>query len=170
MRGGSWHLDTSSVAGWSQDTPRNSDQGEPGEPPLKRWQRRVLWRPVYLTTVCLAIGTNPDRIVGAGRITFKMPNPIATIVSFAAFALLNGTANAAGSTGGRVDHTGRGGVEITQCGANLCGKVVWLKEGTDKRGCGIQIIGNVKPVGKDTWDGGWILDPEKNAKFSVELK
>ena len=27
-----------------------------------------------------------------------------------------------------------------------------------------------KPVGKDTWDGGWILDPEKNAKYSVELK
>ena len=69
-----------------------------------------------------------------------------------------------------IDHTGRGGVEITQCGANLCGKVVWLKEGADKQGCGIQIIGNVKPVGKDTWDGGWILDPEKNAKYSVELK
>lgn len=77
---------------------------------------------------------------------------------------------AADATGVWIDHTGRGGVEITECAGNLCGRVVWLKEGTDKRGCGIQIIGNVKPVGKDTWDGGWIIDPEKNEKYSVELK
>ena len=93
------------------------------------------------------------------------------IAAFAAVLLASGTAHAAAdATGVWIDHTGRGGVEITQCGANLCGKVVWLKEGTDKRGCGIQVIGNVKPVGKDTWDGGWILDPERDAKYSVELK
>jgi hypothetical protein len=69
-----------------------------------------------------------------------------------------------------IDHTGRGGVEVTECGANLCGHLVWLKEGADKRGCGLQIIGNARPVGKDMWDGGWILDPEDNKKYSVELK
>lgn len=69
-----------------------------------------------------------------------------------------------------IDHTGRGGVEVKECGSNLCGHLVWLKEGTDKRGCGLQIIGNARSVGKDLWDGGWILDPEDNKKYSVELK
>ena len=73
-------------------------------------------------------------------------------------------------TGIWIDHTGRGAVEITECGANLCGRLVWLKDKANKKGCGVQIIGNARPVGKDTWDGGWILDPEKNAKYSVELK
>ncbi|MGE0852274.1 MAG: DUF2147 domain-containing protein [Hyphomicrobiaceae bacterium] len=77
---------------------------------------------------------------------------------------------ASGPTGTWIDHTGRGAVEITECGANLCGRLVWLKDEANKKGCGLQIIGNAKPVGNDRWDGGWILDPEKNAKYSVELK
>jgi uncharacterized protein (DUF2147 family) len=92
-----------------------------------------------------------------------------------AFALATlaaaGPANAQSSpTGIWIDHTGRGAVEITECGANLCGRLVWVKDGANKKGCGVQIIGNARPVGKDTWDGGWILDPEKNEKYSVELK
>jgi len=81
-----------------------------------------------------------------------------------------GPAHAASPTGIWIDHTGRGAVEITECGANLCGRLVWLKDGANKKGCGVQIIGNARPVGKDTWDGGWIFDPEKNEKYSVELK
>lgn len=77
---------------------------------------------------------------------------------------------ASAPTGTWVDHTGRGAVEITECGANLCGHLVWLKDEAHKKGCGVQIIGNAKPVGNDRWDGGWILDPEKNQKYSVELK
>jgi uncharacterized protein (DUF2147 family) len=89
------------------------------------------------------------------------------------FAVLAGAgpAHAASSPIGIwIDHTGRGAVEITECGANLCGRLVWLKDGANKKACGTQIIGNAKPVGKDTWDGGWIYDPEKNEKYSVELK
>jgi uncharacterized protein (DUF2147 family) len=73
-------------------------------------------------------------------------------------------------TGLWIDHTGRGGVEITDCGGKLCGRLVWLKDGANKKACGTQIIGNARPVGKDTWDGGWIYDPEKGQKYSVELK
>jgi uncharacterized protein (DUF2147 family) len=80
------------------------------------------------------------------------------------------SASAEGVSGVWIDHTGRGGVEISECGANLCGRIVWLKDTGDKKGCGIQVIGNVKSVGRDTWDGGWIYDPEKNARYSVELK
>jgi hypothetical protein len=47
---------------------------------------------------------------------------------------------------------------------------VWLKDTANNSVCGTQVIGNVKPVGGDTWDGGWIYDPEKEAKYSVELK
>lgn len=90
---------------------------------------------------------------------------------FAAALATTGAAQAASpATGVWVDHTGRGAVEITECGANLCGRLVWVKDATNKKGCGLQIIGNVKPVGKDTWDGGWIYDPDRNAKYSVELK
>ena len=35
----------------------------------------------------------------------------------------------------------------------------------------MQIFGNVKPVAGNKWDGGWIIDPEKNPKqeYDVEI-
>ena len=77
---------------------------------------------------------------------------------------------ASGPTGVWIDHTGRGGVEISECAGRLCGKIVWLKDAGHKSVCGTQIIGNAKRTSAGTWDGGWILDPEKNARYSVELK
>jgi uncharacterized protein (DUF2147 family) len=79
-------------------------------------------------------------------------------------------ATASGPTGVWIDHTGRGAVEITECAGRLCGRIVWLKDTGHKSVCGTQVIGNAKPVGKDTWDGGWIYDPDQNAKYSVELR
>ncbi len=69
-----------------------------------------------------------------------------------------------------IDHTGRGAVEITDCGGKLCGYVAWVKDTKDAEGCGAQIIGDVKPVGGNTWDNGWIYDPDRDGKFDVELK
>ncbi len=69
-----------------------------------------------------------------------------------------------------IDHTGRGAVEIAECGASLCGHVVWIKDSKNKSACRTQIIGNAKPFGTNTWDRGWILDPDDNSKYSVELK
>ena len=77
---------------------------------------------------------------------------------------------ASGPTGVWIDHTGRGAVEITECAGRLCGRIVWLKDTGHKSVCGTRVIGNAKPVGKDTWDGGWIYDPDQNAKYSVELR
>jgi uncharacterized protein (DUF2147 family) len=91
-------------------------------------------------------------------------------VLLAALAATGQARAASDLTGVWIDHTGRGAVEITACGANLCGHLVWVKDGANKQGCGMQIIGNVKPVGKDTWDGGWIYDPDRKEKYSVELK
>jgi uncharacterized protein (DUF2147 family) len=70
-----------------------------------------------------------------------------------------------------LDHTGRGAVEISDCNGKLCGRLVWLKEANHKEGCGLQIFGDVKPVGTNRWDNGWIIDPEKdlNTRYDVEI-
>lgn len=94
-----------------------------------------------------------------------------------------------------IDHTGRGAVEITPCvpdapptAANLCGRIVWMKDPNDEKGqplrdtlnknaarrsqpiCGLQIIGDVKPQANGSWDNGWIYDPEQGSSFDVELQ
>ena len=35
--------------------------------------------------------------------------------------------------------------------------------------CGLQILGNVKPVARNRWDKGWIYDPDEDAKYDVEI-
>ena len=68
-----------------------------------------------------------------------------------------------------IDHTGRGAIEISDCDGKLCGRVAWVKDAGDAKDCGKKIIGNVKPVGKNKWDNGWIYDPDRGRKFDVEL-
>lgn len=71
-----------------------------------------------------------------------------------------------------IDHTGRGAVEITDCGGKLCGRLVWFKDTKhSKEGCEFQVIGNVRPVATNKWDGGWIIDPDKDPKkkYDVEI-
>jgi uncharacterized protein (DUF2147 family) len=86
-----------------------------------------------------------------------------------ALAVLAGAGPAAEPTGIWYDHTGRGAVEIAHCGEALCGRVVWLKDEAHRSACGMQIIGDVRPVGGGAWDGGWIYDPDREAKYSVEI-
>ena len=91
------------------------------------------------------------------------------IAAFATVAVGASPALAVEPTGLWYDHTGRGAVEIVKCGNQLCGKLVWLKDERNRKACGVQIIGNVKPMPGGSWDGGWIYDPEKDEKYSVEL-
>ncbi len=94
-----------------------------------------------------------------------------TAAAFAAAILSAGAARAEESPlGVWIDHTGRGAVEITDCNGKLCGYVAWVKDAKDAKGCGEQIIGDVKPVGSGTWDNGWIYDPDRDDKFDVEIK
>jgi uncharacterized protein (DUF2147 family) len=80
-------------------------------------------------------------------------------------------AHAAGDpTGVWLNDTGRGAIEIKNCGGSLCGHVVWVKDTTDTKGCGRQIIGSAAKVGAGVWDNGWIYSPEKKKKYDVELK
>ena len=76
---------------------------------------------------------------------------------------------ASSPTGIWLDHTGRGAVEITDCGGKLCGHIVWLKDAANIASCGLQVVGNVKPMTGGRWDGGWIYDPEKDSKYDVEI-
>ncbi len=68
-----------------------------------------------------------------------------------------------------IDHTGEGAVEIANCNGNLCGRIVWLKKAANEHTCNLQVIGNVKPVAANTWGGGWIYDPDAEAKYDVEI-
>jgi len=95
---------------------------------------------------------------------------------------------APGPVGIWIDHTGRGAVEIQPCGAGLCGRIVWIQQPLDTSGqplrdklnenrrlrnrpiCGIQIIGDLKPMRDGSWDRGWIYDPEQGESFDVELR
>ena len=65
---------------------------------------------------------------------------------------------------------GRGAIQITECAGGLCGHIVWVKDTAHKSECGSQIIGDAKRTSTGAWDGGWIYDPERKARFSVELK
>lgn len=87
-----------------------------------------------------------------------------------------------------LDDTGEGAVEIIPCGDRLCGRIVWLKAPTDKAGqpltdgynpeaakrrrpiCGLQVIGNLRRVGGDVWDAGWIYDPKDGKSYDVEIR
>jgi len=79
-------------------------------------------------------------------------------------------AAASGPTGVWIDHTGRGAVEITECASALCGRIVWLKDAGNKSVCGKQVIGSARRSSGSTWDGGWIYDPDRDTRYSVELK
>ena len=95
--------------------------------------------------------------------------PLAITLATAAWT----PAFAAGSPlGVWIDHTGRGAVEITDCNGKLCGRLVWFQDAkNNKEGCNFQIIGDVRPIAGNKWDGGWIIDPDKDPdkKYDVEI-
>jgi uncharacterized protein (DUF2147 family) len=97
---------------------------------------------------------------------FKRALASAAVAAATSFTASVSQANEA--TGVWIDHTGRGAVEIVNCGGNLCGRVVWLQSASNGEACGMQIIGNAKPMG-GRWDNGWIYDPDAGRRYSVEI-
>ena len=82
---------------------------------------------------------------------------------------------ARGVTGLWIDHTGQGAVEIGPCGERVCGRVVWLKDPAHKSKsgkliCGTQILGDLRPRQNNTWESGWIYNPEDEERFSAALQ
>ncbi len=105
------------------------------------------------------------------KVTPMRTNTLALQAAAFAAALLSVSAARAETSplGLWIDHTGRGAVEITQCGDKLCGHVAWLKDAANADACGEQILGDLKPVGGGVWDHGWIYDPDAESKYDVEL-
>ena len=68
-----------------------------------------------------------------------------------------------------MEPAGRGAVEITDCNGKLCGRLVWFQDTKNNNACNLQIIGDVRPVAGGKWDGGWIIDPDSNKKYDVEI-
>lgn len=101
--------------------------------------------------------------------TSTLTRTLTALAALAAGAVAS-TAAVAQPTGVWIDHTGRGAVEIADCGGNLCGHIVWLKDAKNAKACRTQVIGNAKPMANGTWDRGWIVDPDDNSRYSVELK
>jgi uncharacterized protein (DUF2147 family) len=78
-----------------------------------------------------------------------------------------------------IDHTGQGAVEIGPCGnpggSRICGRVVWLKDPehksvSGKRICGTQVLGDLRHDAANTWEEGWIYNPEDEERFSASLQ
>jgi len=80
-------------------------------------------------------------------------------------------AQAASPIGVWVDPTGRGAVEIKQCGRNLCGIIVWARKSADaRRGCGRKMMGGLTQIGRGQWDNGWIISPDEGTKYDLAIK
>ena len=86
----------------------------------------------------------------------------------AALAALMTPAPAQAFSGIYYDHTGRSAIRVNPCGGGLCGKVVWVKNASHAKACGIHIIGGGKRVG-NAYDTGWIYNPENGRKYNVEV-
>jgi len=99
--------------------------------------------------------------------SFKRFAPAAALMTIA--VSMATPASAQDATGVWLDHTGRGAVEISNCGGGLCGRIVWVKNSGHGSVCGTQVIGNVKAIGGGKWDKGWIFDPDANSRYSVEI-
>jgi len=109
--------------------------------------------------------------------------PLSTKLLFLIFACLCCLAAAparaeSGPQGWWFDQTGRGGVLVQPCGAQLCGHLEWLKMPLNTQGqpktdvhnpdatlqsrplCGLPILWGFVPDGSGGWTGGWVYDPE----------
>jgi uncharacterized protein (DUF2147 family) len=105
--------------------------------------------------------------------------------------LLAGCAPAAaqpqGPQGVWLTEDGDGAIEIFDCGAHLCGRIVWQRSPLRADGspdvddhnpnpalrhhpiCGLQIIGNLSPSGPAKWSGGWVYDPDHGQTYGAAL-
>lgn len=86
------------------------------------------------------------------------------------------------------DDTGKGAVEIFECGSKLCGKIIWLKDPNNSRGepltdgynpdpklrtrpiCGLQVLGELARQSDGTWDAGWVYDPKVGKSYDAALQ
>ena len=84
----------------------------------------------------------------------------------------------------------RAAIQVFDCGAMMCGRVVWLRVPLDKQGklrrdtlnpdpalrqrqtCGATIIWNLRATEPNCWAGGWFYNPDDGGTYraKAELK
>ena len=83
-----------------------------------------------------------------------------------------------------VSESKRGVIDIYRCADKLCGKLVWMIEplrhgapAVDENNpdpalrhrplCGLVMLGDFHQTKPDTWDGGWIYDPDAGKTYQA---
>lgn len=79
-------------------------------------------------------------------------------------------------------------VETYDCEGRMCARIVWLVRPRDREGelhldkhnpnpqlrsrplCGLAIIWNLRPAGRDRWQGGWFYNPESGKTYRVSVR
>jgi uncharacterized protein (DUF2147 family) len=112
-------------------------------------------------------------------------------LTWTAWALALATAPAAAAeeiAGLWLSDDGEGAVEIAPCGAERCGRIVWLKSPKTAEGrpvidannpdpalrtrevCGLSIVTGLKPQSDGGWDQGRIYDPEEGKSYDLAMR
>lgn len=79
-------------------------------------------------------------------------------------------------------------VAMEPCGAETCGRMVWIAEPVDERGalkrdrqnadrakrarpiCGLHLVGGLSREGEGRWEAGWLYNPRDGATYSAEVR
>ena len=60
--------------------------------------------------------------------------------------------------------------DVFPCQADLCGKVVWLRNPDLRKDCGRTIVWGLISKSAVEWDDGWLFDPEDGKTYSVNAR
>ena len=60
--------------------------------------------------------------------------------------------------------------EVFPCQADLCGKVVWLRNPSLRTDCGRTIVWGLVAKSATEWDDGWLFDPEDRTTYRVDAR
>ena len=79
-------------------------------------------------------------------------------------------------------------VQIFDCGTELCGRIVWLRDSRDLQGllnsdkrnpdvrlrkqllCGLTILGGLRRAGPSRWASGWFYNPQDGQTYDVKAE
>jgi uncharacterized protein (DUF2147 family) len=108
------------------------------------------------------------------------------LTAFLVLATTSSTALAADLQGVWLTEDKDAALTITNCGGQLCGRIIWLESATDRSGalrldqnnpdlakqtqrvCGLVVISGLKPSGPDTWDGS-VYNPQDGQTYSGNI-
>lgn len=79
-------------------------------------------------------------------------------------------------------------VQIAHCGADTCGRMVWVENPLDEAGlpkrddrnadaakrgrpiCGLELVGGLDKADEGSWQNGWVYNPRNGETYSAEIR